>query len=451
MFERFQDKVGKILVLLLICVSRAFDEEQPVAVDGRHVAVDETEKTNRVAIGKIVVGANQKCPGVGEVFHLAEIGLWRGVDIIQQSTEKPVVGSSYLTFHPSHQREREHVGSPSGGETAVHIVALGGGHTAGHIIQIGWAEQEEMLHSPVVDRREVMDDLVGTQRMPGQHYVTIALLLGIVDIGGYIIDGVGKTLVPRPYGFRGASEDIEGGDSAKGIARLGIEEVDAGSGEGVADRVIERVGIEIAVDARDSYQHCVGMRSTPLGSVHSSVTSRGLALKERGIKHYATFGHYFQFFHCGCKITAISEYRYTDNFRSRRHMSGKKRIFALKNMYNKKIAIDTKCGFRVAMEVMGGKWKPYIIYELASGPRRPAELMRAMPHEANERVLTQQLKELVEYGVVERRVADPFGRHSEYSLTKLGNSLIPIIEQVRDWGESFRPRLEEIIQQKRND
>ncbi len=120
-------------------------------------------------------------------------------------------------------------------------------------------------------------------------------------------------------------------------------------------------------------------------------------------------------------------------------------------LMRRRIAIDTKCGFRVAMEVMGGKWKPYIIYELASGPRRPAELMRAMPHEANERVLTQQLKELVEYGVVERRVADPFGRHSEYSLTKLGNSLIPIIEQVRDWGESFRPRLEEIIQQKRND
>jgi len=117
-------------------------------------------------------------------------------------------------------------------------------------------------------------------------------------------------------------------------------------------------------------------------------------------------------------------------------------------MYNKKIAIDTKCGFRVAMEVMGGKWKPYIIYELASGPRRPSELMRAMPHEASERVLTQQLKELVEYGVVERQVADPFSRCSLYSLSELGKSLIPIIEQVRNWGEGYRPHLEEIIQQK---
>ena len=59
-------------------------------------------------------------------------------------------------------------------------------------------------------------------------------------------------------------------------------------------------------------------------------------------------------------------------------------------MYNKKIPIDINCGFRIAIEVMGGKWKPYIIYELLDGPRRPSE-----------RVLAQQLKELVEYGVDE--------------------------------------------------
>lgn len=117
-------------------------------------------------------------------------------------------------------------------------------------------------------------------------------------------------------------------------------------------------------------------------------------------------------------------------------------------MYNKKIPIDTSCGFRVALEVMGGKWKPYIIYELLDGPRRPGQLMRAMPPDASERVLSQQLKELVEYGVVERRVVDPVCKHTEYSLTDLGRSLIPIIQQLRDWGEGFRPKLEEILQRK---
>ena len=119
-------------------------------------------------------------------------------------------------------------------------------------------------------------------------------------------------------------------------------------------------------------------------------------------------------------------------------------------MYNKKIPIDTSCGFRIAIEVMGGKWKPYIIYELLDGSRRPSELVRSIP-EASERVLAQQLRELTEYGVIQKRVVDPVCRHSEYSLTDLGRSLIPIIEQLRQWGNDFRPRLEEILARQRAD
>lgn len=116
-------------------------------------------------------------------------------------------------------------------------------------------------------------------------------------------------------------------------------------------------------------------------------------------------------------------------------------------MYNKKIPIDISCGFRIAIEVMGGKWKPYIIYELLDGPKRPSELQRRMP-EASERVLAQQLRELIEYGVVEKHVIDSVCRHSEYQLTELGCSLIPIIKQLRDWGNNFRPRMEEILREK---
>ena len=43
-------------------------------------------------------------------------------------------------------------------------------------------------------------------------------------------------------------------------------------------------------------------------------------------------------------------------------------------MYNKKIPIDISCGFRIAIEVMGGKWELYIIYELLDGPKRPSAL-----------------------------------------------------------------------------
>ena len=63
-------------------------------------------------------------------------------------------------------------------------------------------------------------------------------------------------------------------------------------------------------------------------------------------------------------------------------------------------------------------------------------------------MLAQQLKELIDYGVVERHVVDPVYKHSVYSLTDLGRTLIPIIEQLRNWGNDFRPRMLEILKEK---
>ena len=59
--------------------------------------------------------------------------------------------------------------------------------------------------------------------------------------------------------------------------------------------------------------------------------------------------------------------------------------------------------------------------------------------------LTQQLEELMEYGVVQKQVIDPVCKHTEYTLTDLGRTLIPIIEQLRNWGNNFRPRMVEIL------
>jgi len=118
-------------------------------------------------------------------------------------------------------------------------------------------------------------------------------------------------------------------------------------------------------------------------------------------------------------------------------------------MYNKKIPIDISCGFRIAIEVMGGKWKPYIIYELLDGSKRPSEIQRRIPG-MSERVMAQQIKELLEYGVVEREIIDPVCKHSEYRLTELGRTLVPIIEQLRTWGDGFRQKLEAILKEKQN-
>lgn len=116
-------------------------------------------------------------------------------------------------------------------------------------------------------------------------------------------------------------------------------------------------------------------------------------------------------------------------------------------MYNKKIPVDVECGFRVAMEVIGGKWKPYIVYEMLDGPKRPSELKRHIAG-ASDRVLTQQLRELVEYGVVEKCIISNSLKHSEYHLTELGKTLIPIIEGMRNWGNGFRDCMKKILAEK---
>ena len=62
-------------------------------------------------------------------------------------------------------------------------------------------------------------------------------------------------------------------------------------------------------------------------------------------------------------------------------------------MYRKKIPFDIDCGVKIAMEVIGGKWKSCIIQELDKGPKRPSELHRYFD-DASPRVINQQLKEL---------------------------------------------------------
>lgn len=103
--------------------------------------------------------------------------------------------------------------------------------------------------------------------------------------------------------------------------------------------------------------------------------------------------------------------------------------------YEKKIPVDLDCPLRLAQSLIGAKWKPCILDELRGGKAlRPSELCRRLP-DASPRVLAIQLKELLEDGLVSKRRARQCPRHSEYSLTELGASLMPIIDQMINWGE----------------
>lgn len=114
-------------------------------------------------------------------------------------------------------------------------------------------------------------------------------------------------------------------------------------------------------------------------------------------------------------------------------------------MYKKKIPFDFDCGVRITMEVLGGKWKTCIIRELATESKRPSELHRIYP-DVSPRVLNQQLKELEIHGVITKKIFAELPPHSEYTLTDIGKSLLPIIDELEAWGNNFRPILEKIIE-----
>ena len=85
-------------------------------------------------------------------------------------------------------------------------------------------------------------------------------------------------------------------------------------------------------------------------------------------------------------------------------------------MYRKKIPFDINCGVKIAMEVIGGKWKSCIIQELDKGPKRPSELHRYFD-DASPRVINQQLKELEIHGMIQKK--DFFGTSSPYRIIPL--------------------------------
>lgn len=102
-------------------------------------------------------------------------------------------------------------------------------------------------------------------------------------------------------------------------------------------------------------------------------------------------------------------------------------------MYERKIPVDLDCPLRLTMSLMGSKWKSCILDELRLRSLRPSELHKLLP-EATPRVLDLQLKELVEDGLVSKTIFPELPPRSEYSITELGKTLIPIIDAMIDWG-----------------
>ncbi|MBA2939053.1 helix-turn-helix transcriptional regulator [Paenibacillus sp. CGMCC 1.16610] len=91
------------------------------------------------------------------------------------------------------------------------------------------------------------------------------------------------------------------------------------------------------------------------------------------------------------------------------------------------------CPMEATLEVIGVKWKRVIVYHLLSETRRFNEFRRLMP-DITQRMLTLQLRELEDCGVLHREVYKEVPPRVGYSLTEFGRTLEPIINLMRDWG-----------------
>ena len=98
-----------------------------------------------------------------------------------------------------------------------------------------------------------------------------------------------------------------------------------------------------------------------------------------------------------------------------------------------------ECPVRLTADLIGGKWKPLILFYLESGTRRFSELQRLIPG-TNKKMLTKHLRELERDEIVHRQIYAEVPPRVEYSLTRHGLTLRPILKSMSAWGKKHRAR-----------
>ncbi|MGN0849512.1 MAG: winged helix-turn-helix transcriptional regulator [Victivallaceae bacterium] len=104
---------------------------------------------------------------------------------------------------------------------------------------------------------------------------------------------------------------------------------------------------------------------------------------------------------------------------------------------DRKKALTFHCSVEAAIAVLGGKYKAIIIWHLnVNKIMRYNEIQKAIP-QATAKMLSQQLKELENDGIVRRKLYPVVPPKTEYSLTEQGKTLVPIVNSMSDWGHQY--------------
>lgn len=102
----------------------------------------------------------------------------------------------------------------------------------------------------------------------------------------------------------------------------------------------------------------------------------------------------------------------------------------------------TGCSVEATLSVIGGVWKPVLLFHLLDGKLRFNALCRLTPN-ATPRMITLQLRELEADGIVRRTIYPEVPPRVEYELTEMGRTLEPILSSMRAWGTDFQARFGE--------
>jgi DNA-binding HxlR family transcriptional regulator len=97
---------------------------------------------------------------------------------------------------------------------------------------------------------------------------------------------------------------------------------------------------------------------------------------------------------------------------------------------------SVSCPVETTIAAIGGRWKVLVIHHLLKGTRRFGELTRRLGG-ISARTLTRQLRELEASGVIDRHVEQVIPPKVEYSLTRLGRELEPVLQAMHEWGEKL--------------
>src|SRR4029453_543416 len=105
---------------------------------------------------------------------------------------------------------------------------------------------------------------------------------------------------------------------------------------------------------------------------------------------------------------------------------------------------DFNCEKELTLSILSGKWKVVILWHLGvEGTHRYGDLQRLFP-KISHKMLTNQLRELIEDGIVHREVFPEVPPKVEYSMTERGMTILPIVEMMYEWGKN---RMNEIKQE----